>query len=134
MSDVDGVDDLLAAFHAAFAAGDADLFADLFADDGGAYLLYREPLIGRAAIRDLWRGFFARHDTSAWEPRTELIERHGDRAYVFSTYTEHLRDREGGSRQLIRGRLVHFLRRDADGQWRIGLLMNSHSHPMEPLP
>jgi hypothetical protein len=35
---------------------------------------------------------------------------------------------EGG-----RGRLVYFLRRDAAGAWRIRLLMNSHSHPMEPI-
>jgi hypothetical protein len=47
--------------------------------------------------------------------------------------TERLRNREDGSRTLARGRLVSFLRRDAAGAWRIRLLINSHSHPMEPI-
>ena len=41
--------------------------------------------------------------------------------------------REDGSRTLVRGRLIHFLRRDPDGRWGITLLMNSHSHAMEPM-
>jgi uncharacterized protein (TIGR02246 family) len=118
---------------AAFAAGDADRYAGLFADDARLLLLHREAIEGRPAIRDHWRSSFARFDTSAWEPRTEIVEIHGDRAYAFGTYTERLRSREDGSRTLVRGRLVYFLVLDEDATWRIRLLMNSHSHPMEPI-
>jgi uncharacterized protein (TIGR02246 family) len=124
----------LADFHAAFADGDASRLAECFADDGRLFLLHRELLDGPDAIREHFRSYFARVDTSAWEPRTELVERHDAHAYVFSTYAERALSREDGTRTLVRGRLVHFLRRGEDGAWRITLLMNSHSHPMEPIP
>jgi len=127
------VTDLLDRSHAAFAAGDAVAFAACFTDDGQLFLLHREAAIGRDAIRDVWADAFARFDTSAWEPRGELLEVHGDRAYAFGTYTERLLSRADGSRKLVRGRLIHFLRCEADGDWRISLLMNSHSQPMEPI-
>lgn len=128
------VRELLDRSHAAFAAVDAERFGGCFDEDGRLLLLHREALEGRVAIVDAWRTFFARHDTSAWEPVTELIDVHGDRAYAYSTYTERLLDRQDGSRRLVRGRLIHFLRADADGTWAIRMLMNSHSHPIEPLP
>jgi uncharacterized protein (TIGR02246 family) len=130
---VTGPAELLDRSHAAFAAGDADAFAACFTDDGQLFLLHREAATGRDAIRDVWTDGFSRFDTSAWEPRGELLEVHGDHAYAFGTYTERLLTRADGSRQLVRGRLIHFLRREPDGDWRIALLMNSHSHPTEPI-
>ena len=127
------VTELLDRSHAAFAAGDADAFAACFAEDARLFLLYNEPAEGRDAIREKWRSGFVRFDTSAWEPRLDLLDVHGDRAYAFGTYTERLLNREDGSRTLVRGRLVHFLRREADGAWAITLLMHSHSHPTEPI-
>jgi ketosteroid isomerase-like protein len=75
-----------------------------------------------------------RVDTSDWNPVTELIEIQGDIAFAFRTYTERLRRLEDGSRTLVRGRLAVLMRRGKGGDWRIRLLMNSHSHPMEPIP
>ena len=132
-SEHDLVSGLLDRADLAFAAGDADAWAACFAEDARVFLLHREAMEGRDAIRDRWREFFARLDTSSWEPRRELIEVHGDAARAFGTYTERVLNREDGSRTLVRGRLVHFLRRGGDGSWGITLLMNSHSHPMEPI-
>ena len=131
-SDRDDVAELLRASDAAFAAGDADAWASCFSEDGRMFLLHRDALDGPAAIREAWRGFFGRHDTSAWEPETDIVDVHGKHAYVFRTYTERLLSREDGARTLVRGRLVYFLRNDGAG-WRIRLLMNSHSRPMEPI-
>jgi uncharacterized protein (TIGR02246 family) len=130
--DDDGVRALVAAADAAFAAGDADRYTDLFVDDGRLYMLHREPAVGRSAIRERWAAGFARFDTSAWEPRLEIVEVAGDIGCAFATYTERLLERATGERTLVRGRLAYFLRR-VDGAWRITLLMNSHSHPMEPI-
>ena len=129
----DSVTEVLDRSHAAFAAGDAAAFAACFTEDAQLHLLHREAAVGRETIRELWREFFARADTSAWEPRLEVLAVSDDRAHAFSIYTERLLNREDGTRTLVRGRLVHFLRREADGAWRITLLMNSHSHPMEPI-
>jgi uncharacterized protein (TIGR02246 family) len=129
----DEVLDLVHEADLAFAAGDASRYAALFTEDGRVYLLHSDPAEGRASIEARWRAAFDRLDTSAWEPRTELVEVHGDHAAVFGTYTERLLNREDGSRTLVRGRVVYWLRRESDGRWRISLLMNSHSHPMEPI-
>ena len=132
-ADEEAISAVLRGFHAAFAAGDADRLADHFTEEARMYLLHSEPATSRDAIRDRWRAGFERVDTSAWEPVTELTELRGDRAFAFSTYTERLLDRASGARTLVRGRLVHWFARGADGTWRIALLMNSHSHPMEPM-
>ncbi|MGI8999205.1 MAG: YybH family protein [Candidatus Limnocylindria bacterium] len=124
---------LLGEADAAFAAGDAERWADLFEEDGRMFLLHREALVGRAAIYEFWQDSSARVDTSDWNPVTDLVEVHGDHAYAFRTYLERLRNREDGSRTLVRGRLIYFLRRDPAAAWRIRLLMNSHSHPLEPI-
>lgn len=129
----DSVEAFLEASDRAFAAGDADAWASCFTLDGRVFLLHREELAGREAVRDTWRAFFDRLDTSAWEPATELVEMHGRQAYVFRTYVERLRDRSDGSRTLVRGRLVYFLRWVEPAGWAIALLMNSHSHPMESI-
>lgn len=129
-----GIVELIRETNAAFTAGDASRWAACFADDGRNLLLNREALVGRAAILEFWEAAFARVDTSAWDPRIDTVEQHGDHAWAFTTYTERLRNREDGSRTLVRGRLVYILRRDDATGWRIRLLMNSHSHPMEPIP
>jgi ketosteroid isomerase-like protein len=129
----DRVIELLDRSHAAFAAGDADAFAACFAEDARLFLLHNEAAEGRDAIREKWRLGFVRLDTSAWEPRLEMLDLGGGHAHAFTVYTERLLNREDGSRTLVRGRLVHFLRRGADGEWEITMLMNSHSHPMEPI-
>ena len=127
------VNDLLHEADAAFAAGDAERWAACFEEDGRAFLLHRGAIEGRAAIREYWQPFFARLDTTDWNAATDLLEQHGDHAYAFRTYTERVLNREDDSRTLVRGRLVYFLRREAAGAWRIRLLMNSHSHPAEPI-
>ena len=129
----DPISALLAEADAAFAAGDADRFSGLFTDDARLLLLHREEIRGRDAILAHWRTFMPRFDTSAWEPRLVVAEEHGDRAYVHTTYTERLVTRASGERTLVRGRLVYFLRHEPRHGWRISLLMNSHSHPMEPI-
>lgn len=126
------VADLLSEADAAFAAGDADRWTACFEEDGRVWLLHLPALEGRAAIREYWQMMSERVDTSDWNPTTELVELLGDRAVAFRTYTERLRRLEDGSRTLVRGRLAVLMRRHPDG-WRIRVLMNSHSHPMEPI-
>ncbi len=136
MSDVaarQGVVALLREANAAFAAGDAERWAACFAEDARMLLLHRDALAGRPAILDFWRTAFARLDTSAWEWTTEMLEVDGDHADALTVYTERLIDREAGTHSLVRGRLVWWIRRQPDGAWWVEFLMNSHSHPVEPI-
>ncbi len=126
--------ELIAEADVAFATGDAERWAACFTEDAQLLLLHREALIGRPAILAHWRITSARFDTSAWEPAIELVEVSGEMAHAYTTYTERLLDRTDGSRTLVRGRLSYWFRREEKAGWHISLLMNSHSHPMEPIP
>jgi hypothetical protein len=81
------------------------------------------------AKKERQRSSTASRPSIAW-----LVEVHDDRAYTLSTYTETLVPRGGGPRISVVGRLVTFVRRESDGAWRIAVLMNSHTRPMEELP
>ena len=122
----------LDAFDAAFAAGDAEALADRFAADARLLLLHAEAIEGRDAIRAHWTRLFAQWETGAWRTEPLTIDVHDDHAYATATYTETLVPRDPSlQRRLVRGRLVRFLRRDDDGQWRVTLALNSHSRPVE---
>ena len=80
------------------------------------------------AVPDAFDGF----DTSAYEPRYESIDVHGNRAYVLASFDELLRPRNGQPGILINGRAVHFWRSESDGTWRIVRLLTARSAPEEP--
>jgi uncharacterized protein (TIGR02246 family) len=133
---VEPTEDVLAAldrFDRAFADGDANALAECFTSDATLLIVHAPAIEGRDAIRERWAAAFARHDTSAWRTQVDVLDRHGDRAYTLTTYTETLVPREPGPWIDVRGRLIRFLRIE-DGQWRVSLVMNSHSEPMRERP
>jgi uncharacterized protein (TIGR02246 family) len=121
----------LETFDRAFAAGDADALAERFAIDARLLLLHLPEIRGRDAIRDHWMTVFARYGTSAWRTDWEIVDRHDDRATGLAIYSETLVPHGDGPRLVVNGRLVLFLRRDGDGEWRVAIAMNSHWIPIE---
>ena len=121
----------LATFDRAFAAGDADALAERFAVDARLLLLHLPEIQGRDAIREHWAAGFARHDTSAWRTDWEIVDHHDDRATGLAVYSETLVPRGDGPRSIVNGRVVLFLQREADGEWRVTIAMNSHWIPIE---
>ena len=120
-------------FDRTFASSDATALAQLFAVDARLLLLYGEPIEGRSAIEAHWSRLFEAWDAGAWQAEHEIVDVHGDRAYALSRYSETLVSRVGVPSRLVNGRLVLFLRRDADDEWRVTMAMNSHSRPVEEL-
>ncbi|TAM89066.1 nuclear transport factor 2 family protein [bacterium] len=98
----------------AWHAGDADAAASLFAQDAGYREAGREPLRGRAAIRDFMRGFFAGGSAVRMVVGDVLVD--GETAFV--TFTFAMRGAGGTARQTMEmGALVRF----GDGyvtEWR----------------
>jgi len=121
----------LSRWDAAFAASAAEPLAELFAEDAQLLLLYDEPTVGRANIRDRWAAFFAKYDTSAWEVSYDFVAGCDQQAVSLGIYTERLRERATDQVTLIRGRVVYIWRQDGDGAWRILRAVNSHSHKPE---
>jgi ketosteroid isomerase-like protein len=89
-------------------------------------------VIGKEAIRAHFDWVFDGFDTSAYAPRYEIIDVHGDRAYVLASFDEVLRPKDGQPGIRIHGRAVHFWRRERDGAWRILRLLTARSAPEEP--
>lgn len=131
MADEDDVRATLLQFDRAFVAGNADELASCFADDAVQLLLHAEPMEGRPAIRAHWARLFADWDPGAWTAEQPIVEVAGDLAHALSIYAETLVKRTGEVRMEVRGRIAFFLRREPDGEWRITLVMNSHSRPSE---
>jgi uncharacterized protein (TIGR02246 family) len=131
--DHDAIQATLLAFDRALAAGDAHAYASTFAGDGRLLLQFNDPIEGREAILEDSLATFATWDTSAWRTERILVDVCGDRAWAISTYSETLVHRVDGRRRVIRGRLVHVVRREPEG-WRVEIAMNSHSRRVEDLP
>ncbi len=120
------------AFDRSFSEGRLDEFSAFFHDEAQLLTHFQEPVVGAEAIRDSFAEVFDTFDTSAYEPRYEIIEVHGDRAYVLLSFEEVLRPRDGTAGVRVRGRAVHFWRRDGRGAWRILRLLTARSAPDEP--
>lgn len=87
--------------------------------------------MGKQAVRASFASVFASFDTSAYEPRYEMIDVHGDRAYVLASFEEVLRPRDGQPGIRVHGRIVQFWRREEDGEWRVVVLLTARSAPDE---
>ncbi|MBD0292519.1 MAG: nuclear transport factor 2 family protein [Jiangellaceae bacterium] len=119
------------AFDRSFLEGRLDEFSAFFADDAQLLIHEQETVIGKEAIRASFDLVFEGFDTSAYAPRHEIIDVHGDRAYVLASFDEVLRPKDGQPGIRIHGRAVHFWRRERDGAWRIVRLLTARSAPEE---
>jgi ketosteroid isomerase-like protein len=120
----------LDAFDRAFSAGRLDELLAFFADDAQLLLHHQETRIGKKPIRDTFGPVFDGFDTSAYQPRYESIDVHGNLAYVLASFDEALRPRDGQPGVRIHGRTVQFWRRE-EGGWRIVMLLTARSAPEE---
>jgi ketosteroid isomerase-like protein len=114
------------AFDRAFSEGRLEEFSEFFAGDAQLLVHQQETVVGKEAIRASFGPVFDGFDTSAYEPRYETIDVHGDRAYVLASFSEVLRPRDGQPGIRIRGRVVQFWRRE-DAVWRIARLLTARS-------
>jgi ketosteroid isomerase-like protein len=128
-------EELLGAIHAfdrAFLEGQLEQFSAFFANEARLLIHQQEAVLGRQAVRESFASVFNDFDTSAYEPRYEIVDVHGDQAYVLGSFDETLRPRTGEPGIQIRGRVVHFWRRESSGAWRIVMALTSRSAPDDP--
>jgi uncharacterized protein (TIGR02246 family) len=123
------LNEAIAAFDRAFSEGRLEEFLAFFDDDAHAHIHNQEALIGKEAIRSSFGPVFDGFDTSAYEPRYDTIDVHGDHGYVLATFDEALRPKDGEPGIRVRGRAVQFWRRQRDGAWRIVRLLTARRGP-----
>lgn len=113
------VQDLNERYAQAVAAGDTAAMLDLFADDAVVLIHNDSPVVGRAALRRAYTGFFAAIPDAAMtlEADTVIVAGSGDLAYEIASYTVE-GTAPGGILWEDRGRFL-FTLRPIDGRWRI---------------
>jgi ketosteroid isomerase-like protein len=82
-------------FDRAFSEGGLDEFLAGFADDAQLLIHQQETVTGKEAIRASFGQVFDQFDTSAYQPRYEIIDVRGNRAYVLVSFDEVLRQETG---------------------------------------
>ncbi|MGH8925317.1 MAG: YybH family protein [Acidimicrobiia bacterium] len=129
MSDGSELDKALAAFSQTFSTGDGDGFLALFTDDAEVLLHEQPKLVGTAAIREMFIELFATIDTSEFEIDYDVVDIHGDRAYVLAAFRETLQPKAEGPAIVIDGRIVCFWQQEPDKEWKVTRVLTGRAGP-----
>jgi uncharacterized protein (TIGR02246 family) len=121
----EGVSALLAAYDEAFAADDAEAVSALFADDARLMWPELEDIVGREAIREAFVDFVSTFHTISWQPSYQVVDVHGDRAYLLGRFAEVRELRDTGEVEHVPGRIMWICRRELGGAWRFTHAMTS---------
>jgi ketosteroid isomerase-like protein len=124
------VEEALRGFDEAFRRGDLDELARFFASDIQLLVHQQEAIVGKDDAGRAFGQVLEMFDTQSYAPRYEVIEVHGDRAYVLGPFEETLSPRSGEPGIRVHGRAVLFWRRDEEG-WRITRLLTARWAPDE---
>jgi ketosteroid isomerase-like protein len=120
-----GVADLVTGFDAAFRADRHAEVAECFTADARLEWPEMEDIVGRDEIRVAFGDFMSTFHTISWDPTYQVVDIHGDRAYLLGRFVELREVRATGDVEHVPGRIVYFCLRDADGVWRFTHVLTS---------
>ncbi len=101
-----------------YRAGDLESLMTLYTDDVVVALHGQPALYGKQAVRDYFATRIGKAET-VFELDYEVVEIHGDIAWIISKYWLHATDRETGSVYRDAGRSMLVYKKGADGRWLI---------------
>ena len=103
--------------RAAYAIGDADGVAAQYTEDAILMGPNKPAVVGRKAIADSFRPFFAafRGELSQDIEEVEVL---GDQAYMRGRLHIKVTAKKGGAKAELHGKYIVIARRDTDGVWR----------------
>ena len=147
--DVVAVNRLVEDYTAAWAKGDPELLLACYADDAVVIMSHEDPIVGKEALRELYRHVFGAEKTAEEEggmaAMAEAVglnpddyifttegdpgkpEVSGDLGYIWSTYATAATPKPGVEGRPIRDSGVSLLivRRQDDGAWKVALGMST---------
>lgn len=101
-----------------YQAGDLDALMTLYVDDVVVALHGQPALFGRDAVRDYFAPRLGKAETT-FELDYEVVEVHGNLAYIISKYWLHAVSIESGDLYRDAGRSMLIYKKGDDGRWRI---------------
>ena len=101
-----------------YRAGDLDGLMTLYTDDVVVALHGQPALYGKDAVREYFSTRIGKAETT-FELDYEVVEVHGDIAYIISKYWLHAVNREDGGVYKDAGRSMLVYKKGDDGKWKI---------------
>ncbi len=126
--DIDAIKQLAADWHSGWLAGDADLLLSLFADEPVVMPQDHPAVIGKEAIRPLYRSLLKEFDFASESTLVE-VEASGELGYFWSTYSLTATPKAGGTPIRSTGKSVFIVKRAPGGDWRIARLIDNGDGP-----
>jgi uncharacterized protein (TIGR02246 family) len=119
---------LAADWRTAWLAGDADALLSLYADQPVLMPQGQPAIIGKAAIRPLYRVLL---EEVRIKNKGKLMEvkAAGDWGYFWSTYALTATPKSGGEPITSKGKSVFIVKRDRRGVWKIARLIDNSDQP-----
>ena len=116
-ADVQAIRSIVDAFDVAIIAGDFEALAELYDEDGIRMPADAPPQIGRAAIREWFRG---EAEQNQIEIDNVVVDAQvfGDWGYSWGTSSGLLTPRNGDAPMVIDSKWLAVTRRQADGSWK----------------
>ena len=114
--------------RAAYAIGDADGVAAQYTEDAILMNPSRPAVVGRKAIADNFRPFFAAFRGELAQ-EIEEIEVFGDQAYMRGRIRIQITAKKGSAKGQFQGKYIAIARRDTDGVWRFARDIFNYDHP-----
>jgi len=110
-------------------AKDLDQYISVYAEDAVLFWPGTPMVVGRAAIREFIKAFWAMAETSqSFETVKAVVSRTGDFAYSYGTVKVTLVDPKG-RRMKDDGKYLSVYRKEADGKWKVVADMGNSSLP-----
>jgi uncharacterized protein (TIGR02246 family) len=122
--DIRAIKQLAADWRSAWLAGDADALLSLYADQPVLMPQGQPAIIGKAAIRPLYRALLEEVRIKSKGKLME-VKAAGDWGYFWSTYALTATPNSGGEPITSKGKSVFIVKRDRRGAWKIARLIDN---------
>lgn len=122
--DIVAIKQLAARWRAGWVAGDADALVSLYTARPVLMPQGRPAVIGKAAIRSLYRAVLGQMRIESKGALRE-VEAAGDWGYFWSTYSLRATPKRGGGAIRSKGKSIFIVRRQRDGEWKIARLIDN---------
>jgi uncharacterized protein (TIGR02246 family) len=119
------INELWRAWRAAAKASDLPLYMSFFTPDAVVIGTGHPPLIGREAVRDFAKGFFASYRIALEEGSSDEVVISGDWAFERGPYRDVYEPLAGGTPLLDNGYALYIMKRESDGAWRYARILSN---------
>lgn len=114
--------------RAAYAAGDSEAVAAQYTEDAILMRPNSSAVVGREAIADSHRGFFANFNADL-KHEVDEIEVLGDWAYMRGRFHLVAKPKRGGAPFELRGKSLSIVRRASEDVWQFARDIYNYDHP-----